>query len=143
MDGFELAAGGKLNYGFHWSADTTYTNVTDKAFGDYNLIAHQIDYATTTPKYRGNLAFGWADSHWSADGFIHYTTQYATYVGDGAKVVSSPSYATLGGRVAYVLPLAITAALSGQNLTTAHQIEAGPMDLRAPRRVLISLSKTW
>jgi outer membrane receptor for ferrienterochelin and colicins len=142
MTGFELAASGKIRGGFHWSADTTYTHVTDKVIGDNNLIGRQVAFADTTPKFRGNVAAGWSDASWAADIYAHYVTAYDAY--DSVQALErTPAYASLAARVAYQLPKGWTAAVSGQNLGAPQQAQGLALGLQAPRRVIFSLTKSW
>jgi len=142
MAGFELAASGKIRGGFHWSADTTYTHVTDKALGGNNLIPREIAFADTTPKFRGNVTAGWSDARWAADAYVHYVTAFSAY--DSAQALErTPAYASLAVRVAYQLTEGLTAAVSGQNLGAPRQAQGLASGLQAPRRVTFSLTKSW
>jgi iron complex outermembrane receptor protein len=147
MTGFELDASGKIGGGFHWSADTTYTHVTDQATGGFNLISRQVDFADTTPQFRGNVSAGWSGARWVADVHIHYVTAYSSYNPLSPNVPTSlsvtPTYATLSARVGYQLSEGLTAALSGQNLGAALQAQGQATGLQAPRRVMVSLTKSW
>jgi iron complex outermembrane receptor protein len=141
MDGFELSASGKLPAGFHWSADTTYTHVKDQALRTYNLIARETDFAQTTPSYRGNVSAGWSDARWSADAYVHYVSAYDANI--GGILSSSPAYVSLAGRVGYQISDGVVAAVSGQNLGAARQIQGAANGLQAPSRVIFSLTKSW
>jgi len=147
MTGVELAASGKVPGGFHWSADTTYTQVTDHAFDGVDLSISQIAFASTTPRWRGNLAAGWSNAAWSADAYVHYVSAFDSYVSLTGPVISmldrvSP-YVTLAGRVSYRLSDGLIVAVSGQNLGTEQQVQAQNSGLKAPRRVLLTVSKSW
>lgn len=142
MTGFELDASGKIGGGFHWSADTTYTDVTDKAIMNSDLIIKQVAFAKTTPKFRGNIAAGWNDTHWTVDIYVHYVGNYETYNPVGA-LVTTPAYASVAARVSYQLSDGLTAAVSGQNLGAPQQIQSVATGLQAPRRVIFSLTKSW
>jgi outer membrane receptor protein involved in Fe transport len=88
----------------------------------------------TTPKWRGNLAAGWADSHWTVDGFIHYVSKYDSY--NGNVLEAAPDYASVAARVAYQMPAGIVVALNGQNLLHDRQSQAkGVSGLQAERRI--------
>ena len=142
MSGFELAASGNIRGGFHWSADTTYTHVTDKVIDGGGLIGQQLAFAKTTPKFRGNAAAGWNDARWAADVYVHYVTSYERYNPAGA-LVPTPAYVSLAGRVGYQLSEGLTAAVSGQNLGARRQAQGLASGLQAPRRVIFSLTKSW
>jgi len=142
MAGFELSASGKLDGGFHWSADTTYTRIRDMPFGAYNLVNRNIAFSKTTPKFRGNVAAGWSESRWTADVYARYVTGYDAYSPAGG-LVRTPAYVSLAGRVGYQISDGLTAALSGQNLGSPRQIQGMALGLQAERRVLVSLSKSW
>jgi outer membrane receptor for ferrienterochelin and colicins len=143
MNGFELAISGAMKGGFHWNADTTYTSVKDKPFiSEAQLILRKVDFKTSTPKWRSNLAAGWADSHWTVDGFVHYVSKYQSY--NGNVLEAAPDYTTLAGRIAYKLPAGMEVALNGQNLLHDRQSQAkGVSGLQAERRIQIGLTKTW
>ena len=144
MAGFELSASGKIDGGFHWSADTTYTNVTDKATGNFFLITRGADFAQTTPKFRGNVAFGWTDTHWSVDAYLHYVTKYDMPLPiSPPTLVATPAYVTLAGRIGYQLADGLIVAVSGQNLGADNQVQGQAVGLRAETRGLLSLSKNW
>jgi len=143
MAGFELSASGKIKGGFHWNADTTYTNVVDASYtNDQNLIFRKVDYSATSPKFRGNLAGGWAGGPWTVDGYIHYVTKFDSYNGNVLQAV--PSYASFAGRIAYRFHDGVELGLNGQNLLTEQQAQAmGNAGLKAERRVMFSVLKTW
>ena len=142
MGGFELSASGKVQGGFHWSADTTYTHIKDTPLSGENLIGRQVAFGRTSPRFRGNVAAGWADRRWAVDGFVHYVSAYGAYNAAGA-LERSPAYATLAARAGYTLSPGLTLAVSGQNLGHGRQVQGLESGLKAERRVLVSLSKTW
>ncbi len=143
MNGVELAISGAMKGGFHWNADTTYTSVKDTPFiSEAQLILRKVDFKASTPKWRGNLAGGWSDSHWSVDAFAHYVSKYDSY--NGNVLEAAPSFTTVAARVAYKLPAGMEVALNGQNLLHDRQSQAkGVSGLQAERRIQIALSKTW
>ncbi|MBU4434864.1 MAG: TonB-dependent receptor, partial [Alphaproteobacteria bacterium] len=143
MNGVELAASGKLDGGFHWNADTTYTDVTDKPFTTLSsIILRKVDFEATSPKYRSNLAAGWSNDKWSADGYAHLVSKFSSYNGNLLEPVKG--YTTVGGRVAYTICEGTDLALNGQNLLTDRQSQAkGASGLQAERRVMIGISKSW
>ncbi len=142
MVGATLSASGKIKGGFHWSADTTYTSVTDQAFAGVNLVTRGVAFAQTTPKFRGNAAAGWADARWSVDAYVHYVSKFDSYTVASA-LAPVPAYASLAGRIAYQLSKGLTVAINGQNLGQSRQAQGQPGGLLAPSRVLLSLTKTW
>ncbi len=143
MKGVELAASGKIDGGFHWSADTTYTDVEDNAFRTPGeLILRKVAFASTSPKYLTNLAAGWENEKWSVDGFLHHTSKFNSYNGNVLEPV--PSFTALAARVAYRVGGDIELALSGQNLLHERESQAkGPSGLEAERRLIFSISKRW
>ncbi|WP_304163845.1 TonB-dependent siderophore receptor [Phenylobacterium aquaticum] len=143
MWGLEASASGKYDNGVHWSADTTYTDVKNEPFTtEAVLILRKVAFAQTTPKYRSNLAMGWANDKWAVDGFLHSVTKFDSYNGNLLEPVKG--YTSLGGRIAYQAPYGIELALSGQNLLDARQSQAkGPSGLMAERRVLFTVGKSW
>ncbi|MBP8246076.1 MAG: TonB-dependent receptor [Phenylobacterium sp.] len=143
MKGVELAASGKFGAGFHWSADTTYTKIEDKpALTAAALILRKVDFEATTPKYRSNLALGWANAQWAVDGYVHQVSKFSSYNGNLLEPV--PAYTTLAGRVSYKLQNGIVMGVDGVNLLHARESQAkGPSGLQAERRVQFTLSKTW
>jgi len=140
--GFSLTASGKIAGGFHWSADTTYTNVVDQAYRGADLVARAAAFAETTPKFRGNLAAGWSNARWTVDGYLHYVSRFSYYSLAGA-LAPEPAYATLAARIGYKISDSLVAAISGQNLGTERQLQGQPGSLLAERRVLFSVTKSW
>jgi iron complex outermembrane receptor protein len=143
MSGFELAASGKVDGGFHWSADTTYTRVTDTPFSGFDLIGRKIAFSRMTPKFRSNVALGWSGGRWASDVYVHFVTAYDAIADFPGRLETTPGYATLGGRVSYLVSKGLTVAVSGQNLGAASQAQGLVSSFRAPRRVIVSLTKTW
>ncbi|MDB5455991.1 MAG: TonB-dependent receptor plug [Caulobacter sp.] len=143
MKGVEVFAAGKIKGGYHWSADTTYTDVKDDPFTtDASLILRKVDFEATSPKYRSNLAAGWSNDKWSVDGYAHFVSKFASYNANLLEPVSS--YSTLAGRVAYRLPHGVEVSLNGQNLAHARQSQAkGPSGLQAERRMMLFVTKSW
>jgi iron complex outermembrane receptor protein len=145
MSGVELAASGKIEGGFHWNADWTYTNVDDKNAAGFSAVVRTAAYGETTPKNRGNVAFGWSGGPWAADAFVHFVGDrqgYALYaVGVTPRLVDLNGYAALGGRVARTFDHGITVALSGQNLGDDRQRQTTGLEVE--RRVFLSVSKSW
>ncbi len=142
MTGTELSASGKFGDGFHWSADTTNVNITDKPLAGYNPVTRLIAYSKTTPKSRSNLALGWANDHWAVDGYLHGVSQFNSYLGSALEAV--PAYNSLAGRVAYKTDKGVEIALNGQNLLQARQEQAkGASGLLVERRIELSVSKSW
>ena len=104
-----------------------------------------VAFAETTPKFRGNAALGWNDDHWVLDAYLHYTSRFDTYApaASGSSVlVPTPGYLTLAGRVGYRISPGLVVAVSGQNLGSPRQIQGTAAGLQAPRRVILSLSKS-
>jgi outer membrane receptor for ferrienterochelin and colicins len=143
MNGVELAASGKIDGGYHWSADTTYTDITDKPFTTLSsIILRKVNFEATSPKYRSNLAAGWSNDKWSVDGYAHFVSKFASYNGNLLEPVKG--YTTVAGRVAYTVSDGVVVALNGQNLLTDRQSQAkGISGLEAERRVMFGVSKSW
>jgi len=142
MSGFELAASGKTGGGFHWSADATRVDITDKPPAGYNPVVRLIAYSKTTPKWRGNLAAGWSGKRWSVDSYVHEVSDFASYANGALEPV--PGYTSLGGRVARRIGTGLEVALDGQNLLQPRQMQAkAATGLEVQRRVLLQLAKTW
>ncbi len=140
MTGFELKASGKVEGGFHWSGDYTYTDVKDEPLAGFVAAQRLTAYAQTTPSYRANLAAGWEKGPWAVDGFAHFVGK-AAYYNSASVLTPIDAYATLGGRVAREFGKGFTVALSGQNLLKDKQVQTP--GLEAERRVLISVTKAW
>jgi outer membrane receptor for ferrienterochelin and colicins len=141
MKGFELAASGKLEGGFHWRADYTYTDVEDDAFPAMNLVAATAAFAQTTPKSRGNVGVGWASGAWETDANLHYVSKFQFYGPPTMALAPVDAYATLSARVAYKLDDGLTFAVSGQNLLNKRQSQM--TGLQAERQLLATVSKSW
>ncbi|WP_051695370.1 TonB-dependent siderophore receptor [Caulobacter sp. UNC358MFTsu5.1] len=140
MWGVELTASGKIEGGFHWSGDWTFTDVDDEAAAGFSPQVRLAAFSATTPETRANVSFGWANAQWAADGFFHYTGDHKAYLSTGA-LVSVEDYVTLGGRVARTFDHGITLAVSGQNLTDGHQRQTAGLEVE--RRAFVTLSKAW
>jgi outer membrane receptor for ferrienterochelin and colicins len=143
MNGVELAASGKIDGGYHWSADTTYTDITDKPFTTLSsIVLRKVNFEATSPKYRSNLAAGWSNDKWSVDGYAHFVSKFASYNGNLLEPVKG--YTTVAGRVAYTVSDGVVVSLNGQNLLTDRQSQAkGISGLEAERRVMFGVSKSW
>ncbi len=141
MSGFEFTASGKLNGGYHWSGDYTTTDVSETADAGHNLVTNKADYAATTPKGRGNAAFGWADAKWSLDGYVHYTTDFESYALSSGALTPIKAYTTLAANVSYAITPKMSVALSGQNLGNSHQVQT--TGLRVPQTVFLTLNSNW
>lgn len=141
MKGFELTASGKLGKGFRWSADYTYTDVEDKPFRGVDLTVRGAAFERTTPKSRGNVAFGWANPTWEIDSFVRYQSKFDFFNTSGGGLSEISSYVTVGARAAYRLENGLTFAVSGQNLLDDEQRQT--TGLRAERRVQFAITKAW
>jgi iron complex outermembrane receptor protein len=141
MKGFEVTASGQIEGGFRWSADYTYTDVNDDVFAGVNAADRATQFELSTPKSRGNVAFGWSNAAWEVDGFLHYVSKFdfpPVVTGEPQRV---KGYATLAGRVGYRTEDGLTFALSGQNLLKEGQRQVP--GLEAERRVQFAISKAW
>ena len=142
MKGVELSASGTLAAGFRWSADTTYTDITDTPIPGYSPVRRLVAFGATSPKYRSNLALGWTGGPWAADGYLHHVSKFNSYT-TTQTLEPVKSYVSFAGRVAYNRADGVTLALSGQNLLREQQVQAKTTGLKAERRVLFTVSKTW
>ena len=140
MKGVELKASGKVEGGYHWSADYTWTDIEDQPLARYSAVGRVAAYERTTPAYRGNVALGWEDAKWSADGYVRYVGGFDAYNAASA-LVPIEGYASVGGRVAYQFEQGFTLALSGQNLIEKSQRQTN--GLEAERRAYLTLTKSW
>jgi iron complex outermembrane receptor protein len=141
MKGVELTASGKMDGGFHWRADYTYTDVDDDAFLGANLEAGSAAFAQTTPKSRGNVGVGWAGGPWEADTNLHYVSKFQFYGPPTMALERVKGFATLSARVAYRTDEGLTFAVSGQNLLQERQRQM--TGLEAERQLLATISKSW
>ncbi|MDO8800321.1 TonB-dependent siderophore receptor [Phenylobacterium sp.] len=142
MKGVELSASGKLGAGFRWSADTTYTDITDTPIAGYSPVRRQVAFGETSPKYRSNLAVGWTGGPWTADANVHHVSKFNSYTST-QTLEPVKAYGTFAGRVAYNRADGVTLAVSGQNLLREQQVQAKTTALKSERRILFSVSKTW
>jgi iron complex outermembrane receptor protein len=143
MWGVELTASGKIEGGYHWNADWTFTDVDDQPAAGFSPTLRYVAYSATTPETRANVGFGWSNAQWSADAFAHYTGDHKAYsfLGGTPSLVSVEDYVTLGGRVARTFDHGITLAVSGQNLSDGHQRQTAGLEVE--RRAFVTLSKAW
>lgn len=141
MRGVEATAKGAYASGVRWSANYTYTDVSDHPRSGADLVIHKVAYALTTPKHRANLNLGWDGGRWTVDSFVRLQSKEVAYARLDGAPVKIGAYATLAGRVAYNFDHGFTLSLSGQNLGTSRQQQTG--NLLVERRVFATLSKTW
>ncbi|WP_425997086.1 TonB-dependent receptor plug domain-containing protein [Caulobacter sp. DWR1-3-2b1] len=139
MAGIEVKASGKIAGGFHWSGDYTWTDVDDKPKAGYSPIIRTAAFELMTPTYRGNIAFGWENDQWAADGFLRHVGDFQNSIGSTLSQVDS--YVALGGRVARQFEQGFTVAISGQNLLEERARHTA--GLEAERRVYLTLTKGW
>ncbi|WP_419253217.1 TonB-dependent receptor plug domain-containing protein [Caulobacter sp. ErkDOM-YI] len=140
MKGFELKASGKVEGGYHWSGDYTWIDIEDQTLARYSSVGRGGAFSRTTPAYRGNVALGWENATWAADGYVRYVGGFDAYNASSA-LVPVEGYASVGGRVAYQFEQGFTAALSGQNLIEKSQRQTA--GLEAERRAYLTLTKSW
>lgn len=140
MWGVELTASGKIEGGYHWSGDWTFTDVDDQAAAGFSPQTRLAAFSATTPETRANVSVGWANAQWAADGFAHYTGDHKAFLATGA-LVDVEDYITLGGRVARTFDHGLTLAVSGQNLSDGHQRQTAGLEVE--RRAFVTLSKAW
>ncbi len=141
MSGFEVSASGTLSGGYRWSGDYTTTDVKDTAIGTHNVTGRKAAYGHTTPKARGNVSLGWADTKWSVDGYLHYTSDFEQYALAGGALMPIKAYTTLAANVGYNLGHNMSLSLSGQNLFNARQVQTD--GLKVPPTIFLSLRKSW
>lgn len=143
MKGFEVSGSGKFGDGFRWSADTTYVNITDTTLPGYSAVRRLIAFGDTSPRWRSNLGLGWAKDNWTVDGYVKRVSKFNSYTST-QTLEPVKGYTTVAGRVAYDLKSGITLALNGQNLMNESQAQTkGISGLRAERRVIFGVTKTW
>ncbi|OYW29904.1 MAG: hypothetical protein B7Z44_02945 [Caulobacter sp. 12-67-6] len=140
MKGVELTASGKVEGGYHWSADYTWTDVEDQPLAGYSPAGRSAAFERTTPAYRGNVALGWENAQWAADGYVRFVGGFDAY-NSASVLVAVDGYASVGGRVARQFEQGFTVALSGQNLIEARQRQTA--GLEAERRAYLTLTKSW
>ena len=140
MKGIELKAAGKVAGGYHWSGNYTWTDVKDEPLTGFSAAGRVAAYAETTPAHRGNVALGWENAQWSADGYVRFVGDFKIY-NTASVLVPIGGYASVGGRVARQFEQGFTLAVSGQNLLEKSQRQTA--GLEAERRVYLTLSKSW
>jgi len=79
MKGVELKASSKIAGGYHWSGDYTWTDVEDQPAAGYSAIVRGASFENTTPSYRGNVALGWENAQWAADGYVRFVGDFKAY----------------------------------------------------------------
>jgi outer membrane receptor for ferrienterochelin and colicins len=137
VTGVELHAKGKIEGGYHWSANWTFTHVTANAIAGESLASREVDFSKITPKNRGNFNFGWERGRWAADGYVRYVSRYKTDI----NPTPTGDYTTLAGRIAYAVNSTVTASVAVENALKAHEVQSSP--LMAERRIIASLSAAW
>ena len=146
MKGVEAVMKGAYKNGVRWTANYTYTDVTDSPKAGYTsdiLIGKSAAYALTTPKSRANLNVGWDNAQWSVDGFVRYQSKLMmNAVTDSRGALEQvDAYGALAARVARKFDGGFSVAVSGQSLTESRQKQTSGIE--ADRRVFLTLSKTW
>ncbi|CAN5374085.1 catecholate siderophore receptor CirA [soil metagenome] len=142
MWGVELTASGKIEGGYRWNADWTFTDVDDQPATGFSPTLRYVAYSQTTPETRANVGFGWSNAQWSIDGFAHYTGDHKAYIAATTPtLVNVEDYITLGGRLARTFDHGIVLAVSGQNLSDGHQRQTAGLEVE--RRAFVTLSKAW
>jgi iron complex outermembrane receptor protein len=142
MWGVELTASGKVEGGYRWNADWTFTDVDDQAATGFSPTLRYVAYSATTPEVRANVGLGWSNAQWSADAFAHYTGDHKAYITSTVPTLADvDDYITLGGRVARTFDHGITLAVSGQGLTESRQRQTAGLEVE--RRAFVTLSKAW
>ena len=69
----------KVEGGYHWSGDYTWIDIKDQTLAGYSSVGRGGAFSRTTPAYRGNVALGWADAKWAADGYVRYVGGFDAY----------------------------------------------------------------
>ena len=106
------------------------------------IILRKVNFEASSPKYRSNLAAGWANDKWSLDGYAHFVSKFNSYNGNLLEPVKG--FTTVAARVAYAFAPGAEVSLNGQNLMTERQSQAkGKSGLEAERRVMLGVSKSW
>lgn len=146
VKGVEAVMKGAYKNGVRWTANYTYTDVSDSpktGVTEAVLIGKSAAYALTTPKSRANLNVGWDNAQWSVDGFVRYQSKYQMAAIGASKGAFQQvdAYGTLAARVARNFDHGFTVAVSGQGLTQKRQAQTSGIE--ADRRVYLTLSKTW
>lgn len=142
MVGAEVSASGRFGEGFRWSADTTHVDIEDTPLPGYDPVVRLVAYGKTAPQWRSNLALGWSDGTWSADGYLHSVSRFNSYITTGLEPV--PAYTSFGGRVAWKSDKGLELSLNGQNLLEDRQMQAkAASGLLAQRRVIVQIGKSW
>lgn len=146
MKGVEAVMKGAYKNGVRWTANYTYTDVSDSPKAGYTtdiLIGKSAAYSLTTPKSRANLNVGWDNAQWSVDGFVRYQSKYqmAAITTVSGALEQIDAYGTLAARVARKFDGGFSVAVSGQSLTESRQKQTSGIE--ADRRVFLTLSKTW
>ncbi|HKR88656.1 MAG TPA: TonB-dependent receptor, partial [Phenylobacterium sp.] len=122
VKGVEAVMKGAYKNGVRWTANYTYTDVSDSPKARYAgdiLFGKLAAFALTTPKSRANLNVGWDNAQWSVDGFLRYQSKYqmAAIGADVGARRQVDAYGTLAARVARSFDHGLIVAVSGQGLT--------------------------
>ena len=141
MKGVELTASGKLDGGFGWHGDYTYTDVKDSLFPGMDAVNRYVAFQSTTPKTRGNVGANWSKGPWETDANLHYVGDFKWYDITNGALQPVKAYASLSSRVGYKMDNGVTLAVSGQNLLKAQQKQT--RGLEAERQLVASISKAW
>jgi len=139
--GVELTASGKMSDALTWHGDYTYTSVSDAPYAGQDQVGNQINFAETTPKYRGNIGLDWDKGPWETDLNLHYVGAVLSYALGTNALTPIKAYEALSARVGYRFEHGITVAISGQNLLAAEQRESNY--LKAQTEAQFTISKAW
>lgn len=143
--GGELGLQGASPNGLHWNAD--YSLVGVRTHLNQQAPEAGVEFDDGTPASIIDFGVGYAWHKLEADVSGRWQSRYqdlrltATSQGVIYRLVSIANYVTVSGRIGYQLTPKLTLAVSGQELTSAQQVETA--GLEAQRRVLFSATYTF
>ncbi|CAO4843448.1 MAG: Vitamin B12 transporter BtuB [Holosporales bacterium] len=154
--GCELSLDGKFASDWTWKTSYIYQKTKDSlVFSPYPIPEIATMYGTksrsfvnfedTAPHHVVNLQLGWAKDKWEIDGYLQITSGFYVLRTDKNMLtfekVKTGGTHNFGMRVAYEFPHQVVVAVSGDQLTKAHQTTCS--GLQNERRVFVSLTKKF
>ncbi|CAO5681081.1 MAG: Vitamin B12 transporter BtuB [Holosporales bacterium] len=152
--GLELSLDGKFASHCSWKTAYFYQKTKDSfnlpalSPGIKNTMFDGVsqsftNFEDTTPNHVVNVGIGFKADQWEIDGYLQVTSGFHVISTAGAGFVKIKTNGThnFGMRVAYEFPHQVVVAVSGDQLTKAHQTTCS--GLENERRVFVSLTKKF
>ena len=134
VSGIEISVTTRL--GPEWKAGLRYRG----AFTTGNLLPAYVEFQHASPNNIAIGHLGWTHGRWEADLFARYASSaqgFRTVSGVVPTLITVTDYVTASARLAYHITPKLTAALEGEDVVQAHQVQS--IGLQTDRRFYLSL----